>query len=159
MRSLNVPCFLTLKNPVLSRFGRFLLCGLFMAAVGCSRGPEMVPVEGVVLYKEKPLEYGSVMFQPVGVENAKTAKSSIKNDGSFQLMTDETPGVMVGRCQVRITAFAAQRDNAQGNKNQELALGKSAIPQRFQNFGSSGIEIDVRPDMELPLTIDLDAIK
>ena len=119
----------------------------------------MVPVTGVVTYKGEPLEFGSVMFQPVGTENAKPARSKIAPDGSFALKTEKDgDGVMVGTSKVRITAFAAQQATAQGNPQQELALGRSAIPQRFNNFGSSGIEIEVTPEMELPLTINLDEI-
>jgi hypothetical protein len=120
----------------------------------------MVPVTGVVVYKGKPLEYGSIMFQPVGVEGAQTARSTIGPDGPFALQTEKKgDGVTVGKCQVRITAFEAQRTKAQGNQHEELALGKSAVPRRFQNFGTSGIVIDVSPDMELPITIDLDEIR
>lgn len=133
-----------------------LLCWL-LALSGCDQGPELVPVTGSVVFKGKLLEYGSVMFQPVGVENALTARSKIAADGTFSMSTTKPgDGVMAGKCQVRITAFDAQRTNAKGNQQQELALGKSAVPRRFQNFGESGIVIEVSPDMELPLTIDLD---
>lgn len=127
---------------------------------GCRRGPEMVPVVGKIIYQGEPLAYGSVMFQPVGVEGAQTARSKIASDGSFALWTtNEGDGVVVGTSRVRVTAFEAQRANATGGKHEELALGKSAIPRRFQNFGTSGITIDVSPDMPLPLTIDLSSIK
>lgn len=130
-----------------------------LLSTGCDRGPVLVPVTGSVVYEGKPLEYGSVMFQPVGVEGAQTARSSIESDGTFALTTGDQAGVSVGKCQVRITAFEAQRTNATGNKQQELALGRSAIPRRFQNFGSSRIEIEVTPNMALPITIDLDEYK
>ncbi len=128
--------------------------------LGCDSGPVMVPVTGSVVYKGKTLEYGSVMFQPVGVEGALPARGKIASDGTFELYTTKPgDGVMVGKSQVRVTAFAAQREEAAGNQHQEMALGKSAIPRRFQNFGTSGIVIDVAPGMDLPITIDLDAVK
>ena len=131
----------------------------FSLMVGCQQSVEMVPVTGTVIYQGKPLQYGSVMFQPVGVEGAVPARSPIAEDGTFALRTHKPgDGVVVGRSQVRITAYAAQKTNAQGNKHQELALGESAVPRRFQNFGTSGIQIDVTADMPLPLTIDLDAV-
>ena len=127
---------------------------------GCNRDTAMVPVVGTIVYQDKPLQYGSVMFQPVGIEGAQTARSKIASDGSFTLSTNEDgDGVAVGTSRVRITAFEAQRTNAKGGQHQEMALGKSAIPRRFQNFGTSGIMIDVSPDMVLPITIDLSAIK
>lgn len=134
-----------------------LLLLVTTVGLGCNRGPEMVPVNGIVTYKGKPLEYGSVMFQPMGVEGAQTARSSIDTAGNFSLTTEtQDDGVVVGKSQVRITAFEAQRTNAQGNQHQEMALGKSAVPRRFQNFATSGIVIEISPEMELPLTIDLD---
>jgi len=120
----------------------------------------MVPVTGSVTFKGKTLEYGSVMFQPFGVEGAQTARSDIGPDGEFALSTEkEGDGVVVGKSKVRITAFDAQRTNATGNKHEEMALGKSAIPKRFQNFATSDIVIDVTPDMELPIEINLDDVK
>ena len=121
--------------------------------------PELIPVEGVVIYKGKPLEYGSVMFQPVGVENGKVARSQISEDGTFTLSTDVGEGALAGKYWVGVTAFEAQRTQAQGNQHQELALGRSAVPSRFNRAGSSGIEIDIHADMELPITIDLDEYK
>lgn len=130
-----------------------------LAVVGCQPAADMVPVTGTVIYKGEPLEFGSIMFQPVGVEGAAVARSQIAPDGTFALQTNKPgDGVAVGRSQVRITAFEAQRTNAQGNKHEELALGASVIPRRFQNFGTSGIEIDVSHDLQLPLTIDLDQV-
>ena len=135
-----------------------LLWGVILVC-GCSRGPEMVPVVGKIVYEDQPLEYGSVMFQPVGVEGAQTARSQISPDGRFALWTTKPgDGVMVGQSRVRVTAFEAQRTNATGAQHEEMALGKSAIPRRFQNFGTSGIVIDVSPDMSLPITIDLSAV-
>lgn len=135
----------------------FLFC---IATIGCNRGPDLVPVSGQVIYNGKPLEYGSVMFQPIGVEGAQTARGSIDADGNFSLTTEkEGDGVAVAECQVRITAFEAQRKNAAGNQHEEMALGKSAVPKHVQNFSTSGIVIDVQPTMELPLVIDLDEQK
>ncbi len=129
-------------------------------AVGCNKGPEMVQVEGTVIYNGKSLKYGSVMFQPVGVEGAQTARSDIGPNGEFALSTDKDgDGVVVGSSKVRITAFEAQRADATGNKHEEMALGKSAVPRRFQNFATSGIVVEVTPDMQLPIEINLDETK
>lgn len=138
---------------------RIYLIVLPLALVGCDRGPTLVPVTGTVIYKDKPLEYGSIMFQPIGVEGAETARSKIGADGSFALRTTHGDGVATGKCQVRITAFEAQRATAQGNQHEELALGRSAVPRRFQNFGTSGIEIEVTADMQLPITVNLDEVE
>lgn len=131
----------------------------FASLVGCNRGPELVPVDGVVTFKGKPLEYGAVMFQPVGIENGMVARSQISSDGTFTLATEAGRGALAGKYWVGVTAFEAQRSQAQGTPQQELALGRSAVPTHFNRAGSSGIEIEIAPNMELPLTIDLDQYK
>lgn len=133
------------------------LCFSVLVVLGCGAQDEMVPVAGSVSYQGKPLEYGSVMFQPVGVDNAQPARSKIAADGTFALWTEKPgDGVIVSNCKVRVTAFEAQRTNAAGGQHEEMALGKSAVPKQFQNFATSGIEIQVTPEMQLPLKIDLD---
>ena len=135
---------------------RIIFLLILCTSLGCERGPEMVPVTGTISFQGKPLSYGSVMFQPVGVEGARTARSQIDSDGSFALTTEKAgDGVAAGTCHVRITAFESQRPDATVNKQQEMALGRSAIPQRYQNFGTSGIVIEVSNGMDLPLTIEL----
>lgn len=139
---------------------RSILLPMLCLMVGCSPGPERVPVTGSVMYKGKPLEYGSVMFQPVGAEGGAPARSSIAADGTFALSTEkEGDGVLLGKSRVRVTAFARQRDGDAAVQAGEPVLGRSAIPTRFGSFGASGIEIDVTRDMELPITIDLDEFK
>lgn len=144
----------------LTRVVALLAVPLGILMSGCDSGPVMVPVTGSIVYKGKTLEYGSVMFQPVGVDGAMPARGKIESDGTFRLHTTKPgDGVVVGKSQVRVTAFAAQREEAAGNQHQEMALGKSAVPRRFQNFSTSGIVVDVTPDMPLPITIDLDAVE
>ncbi len=127
---------------------------------GCNRGPEMVPVTGQVLYKNKPLEYGSVMFAPA--DGGEPAKGPIQPDGSFQLKTitadgDVIQGVRVGSCSVRITAFESQRPGGGGvSPDAEMMLGRSAVPRKYQSFGTSGLTVDVSPDMELPVVLNLE---
>ena len=134
-----------------------LTLGIASTLVGGGSADEMLPVNGSVSFDGKLLEYGSVMFQPVGIDGALPARSKIDADGSFSLWTEKPgDGVRVGKCKVRVTAFEAQRTNASGGKHEEMSLGKSVIPQRFQNFATSGIEFDVSTEMSLPLEINLD---
>ncbi|MEX0643227.1 MAG: hypothetical protein WD468_11030 [Pirellulales bacterium] len=114
----------------------------------------MMPVNGTVLYLGKPLKYGSVMFQPVG--GGDLARSRIKPDGTFVLTTHtEGDGVRKGLCRVRITAFDAQRWDYEETFNGDMMLGESAIPAKYQKFGTSGIEIEVAPDIPQPVVIEL----
>jgi hypothetical protein len=145
-----------------NRNGLGLLPQAFFVAIslgtasGCGddRSPK-VPVRGQVYYQGKPLEYGSVMFQPLG--GGEIARGTIGTDGTFVLTTTTTgDGVQVGRCRVRVTAFEAQRTGGPDPTRQELPLGGSAIPDRYQSFGTSQIVIDVNPEMPQPVKIVLE---
>ena len=140
------------------RTGRFLLAAAVLMLAGCG-GVEMAAVTGTVYYRDKPLSYGSVMFQPM--DGGPAARATIGSDGSFALTTvtpdgETQAGVQVGACRVRVTAFEAQRPGQAVNREQELALGKSAVPKKYQRFATSGIVVDVHADMELPLELRLD---
>ncbi|MCH2115777.1 MAG: hypothetical protein MK171_12815 [Pirellulales bacterium] len=124
-------------------------------SLGCQPQIDLVPLQGQVSYRSELLEYGSVMFQPVG--GGPLARGQIQADGSFQLTTlDEGDGVQSGPCRVRITAFDAQKPDAMAKGKGEMTLGKSAIPMKYQSFRSSGINIEVTPDLPQPVSIDLE---
>ena len=125
---------------------------LVATSVGCQKKAATIPVNGKVVYKGKPLEYGSVMFQPSG--GGPIARGTIASDGSFTLTTEkENDGAVPGEHQIRITSFEAQKSAIQTRG--EPTLGKSAIPQKYNSFGSSGLTESVSEDMKLPLVIEL----
>ena len=115
----------------------------------------MVPVHGQVLFRGEPLEYGSVMFQPA--LDGELARGQIQADGTFVLTTKNAgDGVHVGTSRLRITAYEAQRPGAaQAVGNEEMALGRSAIPTKYQSFGTSELTVEVSPEMELPVILEL----
>ena len=124
-------------------------------SVGCQSELELVPVHGRVLYQGEPLTYGGVMFQPEG--DGPLARGTIESDGTFVLRTEsEADGVRPGTCRVRVTAFEAQKSGMPANEEREMSLGMSAIPKRYQSFGTSGVVVEVEPDMELPLVLELE---
>ena len=110
------------------------------ATTGCSRGPEIVPVSGKVLYNGEPLKFGGVMFQP---QAGQPARGVIQPDGTFVLTTDKTgDGATVGPNRVRVTCYEAQ-DPSAGASEGEAALGKLLIPKKYSDIDTSGIEIDI----------------
>ncbi len=122
---------------------------------GCQSELELIPVHGQVLFQGEPLEYGSVMFQPEG--NGPLARATIEPDGTFVLSTDSpADGVRPGSSRVRVTAFEAQKSGLAGPKDREMSLGRSAIPKKYLSFGTSGIVVDVTPQMKLPLVLELE---
>lgn len=140
---------------VIRRYRRRMIriCCVVVLA-GCS-GSESIPVHGKVFYNGQPLEYGSIMLQPIG--GGELARATIQPDGSFKLVApDGSSGAAPGKYLVRITAYEAQRAQNLGASEREPALGRSAIPAKYTSFRTSGLEVDVRRRMELPLLIRLD---
>ena len=129
------------------------LCGIL--ATGCQPQIDLVPVHGRVLYQGEPLSYGSVMFQPEGA--GPLARGTIEANGQFVLGTQtKADGVRPGRCRVRVTAFESQKTGLGENPHRERSLGRSAIPKKYQNFGTSGLVVDVSAEMLLPLEVVLE---
>ena len=134
-----------------------LLSAILVSQPGCQKQPTLIPLRGQVIYQEKPLEYGSVMFQPTS--GGSVARGEIQQDGTFVLTTNrEGDGILPGKSRVRITAFEAQRQRPDAESEMEVPLGKSAVPDKFHSFGTSGITIEVSGDMKQPVIIDLDKL-
>jgi hypothetical protein len=127
---------------------------LLGAAAGCQRGPKLVPVSGTVNLQGKPLESGTVMFQP---DQGPLARGAIQSDGSFRLTTRVTgDGCVVGPARVRITCFGRPGPGgaATDSTQDEVPAGASLIPKRYTSFGTSGLRVEVRADNE-PFVFDL----
>ena len=146
--------FLAIRHRRLrTSFGLFGLATSLL--LGCKSELELVPVRGQVLFRGKPLEFGSVMFQPAG--SGPLARGTIGPDGTFVLSTESpADGVRPGPCRVRVTSFEAQATGQAAYKDREMSLGRSVIPKKYQNFGTSGVTVEVRAEMELPLVLKLE---
>ena len=140
------------RDPSVSRAGvAALLVACLACDVGCSRRPSLVPVSGRVTLDGKPLEFGSVMIQPVA---GPAARGTIRPDGSFAVGTfSPGDGAIVGPASVRVACYEQQRPGAPPPQG-ELALGKSLIPEKYTQFETSGITATVAAGMG-PLAIDL----
>lgn len=103
----------------------------------------VAPVEGRVLYRGKPLEFGSVLFQP---DVGPTARGIIQPDGTFRLSTyGNGDGAVLGTHRVQIGCFEGQRPGAEtGDAASETALGRPLIPRRYTRFDQSGLTAEVQ---------------
>lgn len=129
-----------------------LVVVLPILAVGCERGPTVVPVTGSVKYHGKPLEFGTVMFQPA---QGQPARGTIQPDGSFTISTfKEGDGATVGLNRVRISCYESQRPQATPQVG-EQSLGKLLIPQRYTLFDQSGLTADVKESGNEPFVFEL----
>jgi len=128
---------------------RFLLLALLACAgaVGCNRGPTLVPAAGRVTFNGKPLETGAIMVQPVA---GPAAQAKIGPDGTFQLGTFKPgDGAIVGTATVRV--FCRKDITSPGG---EQAWGPSLIPERYNRFDTSGLTVEIKAGMP-PLEISL----
>ncbi len=126
-----------------------------VAVVGCS-GPvhELTPVNGRVTYNGKPLEFGCVTLQP---EKGQWSRGVIQPDGSFEMETPgEGDGAAVGTNRVRITCFEAQNPADRAREGMAgISLGKSLIPQKYLQYETSGLTVEVRRGTNDPLVFEL----
>lgn len=114
-------------------------------------------VQGKVTYRGKPLAFGSVMLQPSS-GGGKAAAGTVQSDGTFKLSTKGTEGkggVLVGLHRIRVTCFPTQDPNSNQSSQGELALGKSLIPTKYNNFGASGLTTEVVAGENEPLILEL----
>jgi hypothetical protein len=107
------------------------LC-LLVAIAGCSDGrPTRVPVAGRVMIDGQPLAKGTVRFVP---EGARPSSGRLDAGGQFQLTCyDGEDGAVLGRHRVQVTAS-------------EITGGEKVVwhaPQKYADFRSSGITVDV----------------
>ena len=139
-----------------SFFCRFMVSSTFVLLI-CGCGNDKLPlgkVEGKVLYQGKPLEFGSVMFQP---EKGPIAKSTIRSDGTFVLSTYvEGDGAVIGSHAVQVRCFSSQNPNApRSNSNGETSLGQLLIPKKYTRYGTSGLTAEVAKENE-PIVLNLE---
>jgi hypothetical protein len=125
-----------------------------LALVGCRDTSHLAPLSGKVTYKGQPLEFGSVMLQPV--QGGEFSRADIQSDGSFVLQTpDGNDGATIGLNRVRVTCFPGQKPGAPIDTSGDIKLGKSLIPEKYNNFSSSELTIDVLPEENPSFLIEL----
>ena len=128
--------------------------GFLLLIVGC--GGDKMPlgkIEGKVLFRGSPLEFGSVMFQP---EKGPVAKGKIQPDGTFVLSTySDGDGAVIGHNAVQVRCFSSQSPNAPPpNPNTESTPGQSLIPEKYTRFDTSGLTAEVAERNE-PIVLNL----
>ena len=134
-----------------------LLAAALSGVCGCgSNQLPVAPAEGKVLYRGKPLEFGSVMFQP---ELGPAARGLIQPDGTFQLRTSGlNDGAVIGEHKVRIACVESQRPGAaspQATDRSEPGVGRSLIPPKYANFAGSGLRVEVLAN-NIPFVFELE---
>jgi hypothetical protein len=115
---------------------------LLVSAVGCNRGPELIPVSGQVLIDGKPLTFGAIRLVP---DSGRPAYSQLDSEGRFKLVTDEVEGVVQGTHAVEVSAVQAISEYQ----------NKHHAPEKYGSAATSGLSVTVTEptdDLKIELT-------
>lgn len=155
---------------------RFLMAGavlLLLPACGGSSGdqwtedlPETVTARGVILLDDEPLEGASIVLSPIDAETGHAATAISNSSGKFSLKAfPSREGAVPGGYLVQVTkTVTTERDAAQENWGEDDAHAadspattttKNALPARYGNPETSGLEVSIpqggRSDLKLEL--------
>ena len=119
------------------RYGTVLI--LVVAVLGCRhRGVALptAPVSGRVTYQGKPLGFGRIAFIH---SSGQAAGAEIAADGSFTLTAYQ------GGNRISIECFDTDKPGSTKKRSRMMDDSKSLIPDRFMNYGTSGLTFEVEP--------------
>jgi hypothetical protein len=127
-----------------------------IVAGGCGSQRKTAVVSGKVIYRGKPVAFGTVNFRLR--DGAQISRGVLKPDGTFQMETpDGKKGADLGVNLVRITCYEAQNLNG-ANPDPRFKFkpfGRLLIPTRYIQFETSGLNVDVRSDRENSIVFEL----
>ena len=145
-----------------------LLAGvsLLFSFVGCSRDPTMPKlgkVHGKVTYEGKPVDSGTVTFNPIlgkGGETGQNATGQIESDGSYEMTTFNTgDGAILGQHVVAVVVREKGSEN-QGKPKPDSTIDytmpKIVTPSKYVSVETSPLRYTVR---EGDNTFDIDLKK
>lgn len=125
-----------------------------LMAPGCNRNPRVVPVSGVISYNDKPLPFGSILFQP---EKGQMAVGEIQSDGSFTLSSyGPNDGAVPGSHRVSVNCYEGQRPGTKQPEGGEVSMGKLLIPLKYTRLGTSGLSAEIKdaPDQSVEIKLE-----
>ncbi len=88
---------------------RWLVLGLMLGCLGCSKGYELAPVSGRVELDHHPLAHATISFNPVGGKDLPGSTAMTDEHGNYSLKVADAsraPGAVVGQHAVAISANA-----------------------------------------------------
>jgi len=112
-------------------------------------------VSGTVTYKEKPVEQGTITFEPVD-DKGRIAAGTITN-GRYSLTTLQADdGALPGKYRVTVVSkdfdaalasdpAARNAEDPQKRSHAANRVAKSLVPARYQLADTSGLTADVEP--------------
>jgi hypothetical protein len=127
-----------------------LLAGAVAAVSGCGGSPAVYPVKGTITFEGKPMKGGgSISFMPLGNQEGKTAGAEIKQDGTYELMTNQPgDGSMAGDFRVVIVQSTerepdATKDGERTGRSLSVVSEAERIPPIYGNPMQSPLKTKV----------------
>lgn len=149
-------------------FGRLAMVVLVATSIGCGSsapaGPVLVPAEGILTLKDKPVAGATVFFHPEGAEGASCGGSTDES-GKFILWTNAKQGASPGRYRVTVKHYTKKdgtplvvtaEERANGvDEDQMIAAGlaKLSVPKKYLNKDTTTLNVEVMPTNTSPLQI------
>jgi hypothetical protein len=133
-----------------------LLAGVsvLVSLPGCSRDPNMPKlgrVHGKVTYKGKPVESGTVTFNPIpgkGGETGQNATGLIESDGTYVMTTFSTgDGAILGQHVVAVVVRAKGSENQgkpKADSTIDYSMPKIVTPSKYASVETSPLVYTVR---------------
>jgi hypothetical protein len=125
-----------------------LLAGL----TGCGGSTRMLPVEGQVQFKGKPLTKGTVVLYADASKGNTTKhepRGTIEADGRYTIVTHPHPGAPPGWYKVAVIVTEPS------DPKNPYSMPRSLIPEKFSKPDQSGLTLEVRSNPP-PGAYDLD---
>lgn len=130
---------------------------------GCGPSyPETIPVHGVVTLDGQPVEGAAVLLMSEAVGSGNAARGVTKADGTFVLSTfGEEDGARPGayKAIVKKTELTGQGKANEAGVEEGLGSGPiqeiELLPVKYGAAQTSPFAVEVKPDMELPLKLEL----
>lgn len=144
-----------LRPFAIHRVPRFILVAallLSLTHIGCSRAPELFPVDGMVNLGDTPLDRGTIVFRPKNSEAFELRLAVV--DGRFAATAER--GVEAGEYDVMIVRPEPELEEvAQAmEKGERSPLVGMTVPERYAQPGT--LTTTVGPHSGRSLIFDLD---
>jgi hypothetical protein len=126
------------------RYRMAMLLAAAAIAVGCQRhGVNLpsAPVLGQVTYHGKPLGYGRITFVH---SSGQAAGAGLASDGTYKLTAYQGDNKISIVC-LDCDAPGSNKKPMPGIEINGVPANKSMIPERYANYGTSGLTFEVRP--------------
>jgi hypothetical protein len=120
---------------------RLFVLAIVAIAGGCQGRSLESDVSGTVTLDGGKIGPGTIVFAPVS-SGGKPATGSIESDGSYELKTSRASGLAAGSYKVAVSIHQMPQNVKRGDRP---PLGKSLIPDKYEDQNTSGLQYDVAP--------------